>query len=83
MGLSLALAALKAGHKVLACARNVERARQEHPEVESSGGKWLKLDVTSSDTTEIVRQAVAESDGVDVVVNNAGYFMPGIIEDLR
>lgn len=78
----MALAALKAGHRVIACARNVEKAREEHPAVEAHGGRWLKLDVSSSDTTEIVRKAVEEAGGVDVVVNNAGYFQAGTIEDL-
>lgn len=83
LGLSIALAALKVGHNVIACARNPEKAAQEHPQVESLGGKWLQLDVTSLDTQTIVEGAIEEAGGIDVVVNNAGYLLPGALEDLK
>jgi len=78
-GLCITIAALKAGHHVIACARNVEKARSDNPKVEEQGGKWLQLDVTSPDTQSIIQSA----GGIDVVVNNAGYFASGNIEDLR
>jgi NAD(P)-dependent dehydrogenase (short-subunit alcohol dehydrogenase family) len=83
LGLRIALSALKAGHKVIACARNPEKAASEHPDVEAAGGKWLRLDVTSLETQQIVAQAVKEAGGLDVIVNNAGFAMAGTIEDLR
>ena len=46
LGLALAMSALKAGHSVLAGARNPLKAAKEHPELEAAGGKWLELDVT-------------------------------------
>ncbi|KAJ9663045.1 hypothetical protein H2198_001037 [Neophaeococcomyces mojaviensis] len=82
LGLAMALSALKAGHKVLAGARNPEKAAAEHPELETAGGKWLKLDVSSLDTQQVVSQAIEAFGGIDVVVNNAGYFQSGTIEDL-
>lgn len=82
LGLRISLAALAAGHRVLAGARNVEKARKEHPELEELGGTWLALDVTSADTQKVVENAVAAAGGIHTVVNNAGYFQTGSIEDL-
>jgi NAD(P)-dependent dehydrogenase (short-subunit alcohol dehydrogenase family) len=82
LGLALAMSALKAGHSVLACARNPLKAAQEHPELEAAGGKWLELDVTSAETQTKVEEAVATAGGIDVVVNNAGFLLPGAIEDV-
>ena len=83
-GLGIAVAALHAGHKVVATARNVEKARSDHPEVEQLGGRWLRLDVTDKATQMIVEGVVRDEDGrVDVVVNNAGVTHGGVIEDLR
>ena len=83
LGLAISLAVLEAGHHVIACARNPEKAEKEHPELAKKGGKWLKLDVTSPDTEQIVRDAVEKEGHVDVVVNNAGYTILGGVEDLR
>ena len=55
----------------------------ERPELARQGGKRLKLDVTSPDTEQIVREAVEKEGHVDVVVNNAGYTIVGGVEDLR
>ena len=82
LGLAISVSALRAGHKVLACARTPEKAAKDHPEVESLGGKWLRLDVTSSDAQQIVQKAVEDEGRIDVLVNNAGYALVGSIEDL-
>lgn len=82
LGLALAMSALKAGHSVLAGARDPLKAANEHPELEAAGGKWLELDVTSAETHTKVEQAIAAAGGIDVVVNNAGFFLPGAIEDI-
>ncbi len=85
LGLNISLSALRAGHTVIATARNVSKAAREHPSVEDLGGKWLELDVRSEDTEEIVRKAVQELAGgrIDVVVNNAGYTVISSLEDAR
>ena len=72
LGLNIALAALQAGHAVVATARNVQKAKSSNPVIEEKGGHWLELDVTSPDTQSIVEKTVKEHD-IDVVVNNAGY----------
>jgi NAD(P)-dependent dehydrogenase (short-subunit alcohol dehydrogenase family) len=83
LGLAISLAAVAAGHKVIACARNTDKAKEEHPELVERGGQWLKLDVTSKDTEQIVRDAIDKEGKIDVVVNNAGYTVIGSVEDLR
>jgi len=82
-GTVLAKAALKAGHKVIATARNPVKAAEAHPEIESLGGRWLELDVTSPDTKEKVDKAIREFGRIDVVINNAGYSILGSVEDMR
>lgn len=83
-GALLAESALKAGHRVLATARDPLRAAREYSQIESLGGKWLPLDVTSKKTSESVAQAIQENGGqIDVVINNAGYGLLGGFEDIR
>lgn len=83
LGTVLAETVLKAGHKVIATARDPVKAAQTHPQIESLGGKWLQLDITRPDTKETVETAIREVGHIDVVVNNAGYSLLGSIEDMR
>lgn len=84
LGLSLALAALRRGHKVLATARNPEKARSANPDVEKHGGIWIQLDTSKADAQSRVDAAIREHGGgrIDVVVNNAGYDLVNTVEDI-
>ncbi|KAH1742821.1 hypothetical protein KXX41_002888 [Aspergillus fumigatus] len=81
-GVVLAEAVLKAGHRVVATARNPIKAAQTYPQIESLGGTWLQLDVTRPDTKETVEDAIRKQGRIDVVVNNAGYALLGSVEDM-
>ncbi|PYH94022.1 short-chain dehydrogenase/reductase SDR [Aspergillus ellipticus CBS 707.79] len=83
LGTAIAEVVLRAGHKVIATARNPTKAAQENPQIEELGGQWLQLDVTSTDTAKTVEDAIRQAGGsIDVVVNNAGYSLLGSIEDM-
>lgn len=83
LGAAIAEAALQAGHKVIATARNPTKAAEANPQISNLGGIWMELDVTSSGTMKVVEDAVNEYGGViDVVINNAGYSLLGSIEDM-
>ena len=81
-GAEIALAALRVGHQVVATARNVSKARADLPEIEKLGGIWITLDVTSKDAQATAEKAVKDY-SVNVLVNNAGYGLRGVLEDLR
>jgi NAD(P)-dependent dehydrogenase (short-subunit alcohol dehydrogenase family) len=81
MGLDIAKAALRAGHKVVATGRNVERIKTALGQNENLLA--VKLDVTkSSDAETLVKSAVERFGAVDVLVNNAGNFYAGFFEEL-
>ncbi|KAM7185985.1 hypothetical protein V8F20_011576 [Naviculisporaceae sp. PSN 640] len=81
LGLEIAIEALKAGHSVVATARDPATAAKKHPEIESHGGIWAELDVTRPDTKDRVATIVKEKN-VNVLVNNAGYGILGSLEDI-
>ncbi|KAJ5404426.1 hypothetical protein N7509_004297 [Penicillium cosmopolitanum] len=84
LGTAIAESALRAGNKVLATARNPEKAALENPQIAELGGVWVRLDVTQTDTARHVEEIIRENGGasIDVVVNNAGYSLLGSIEDM-
>ncbi|KAH8691643.1 putative short chain oxidoreductase/dehydrogenase [Talaromyces proteolyticus] len=84
-GLVLAEIVLKHGHQVIAATRDPEAAALKSPHIEELGGKWMKLDVSSPSTAQDVDNAIKAlaGDRIDVLVNNAGFFMAGGVEDFN
>jgi NAD(P)-dependent dehydrogenase (short-subunit alcohol dehydrogenase family) len=81
LGRAFALAALEAGHRVVATARN---PLQLHDIVSRYGDRVraLALDVTSEAQARHAVDTAIETFGIlDVLVNNAGYGNVGPVED--
>jgi NAD(P)-dependent dehydrogenase (short-subunit alcohol dehydrogenase family) len=82
LGTDIALAALSAGHQVVATGRRPEEVGK------SLGGPHAallvtKLDVTSlKDVQAAVRTAVERFGRIDILVNNAGNFIAGYFEEI-
>lgn len=79
------MTALKAGHKVVATSRNPDKTPELVKQVESAGGKWLKLDMTFSEDEmkNVTEQVTKEFGRIDVLVNNASTAIMGPLEDIR
>src|SRR4051812_11990939 len=81
MGVSIAKAALAAGHDVVATGRNPDAVAAALGEAENL--LVAKLDVTDrEDAAAAVRAATDRFGGIDVLVNNAASFYAGFFEEL-
>jgi NAD(P)-dependent dehydrogenase (short-subunit alcohol dehydrogenase family) len=83
IGASAAKAALKAGDRVVAAGRSVQKVRNALRDVATGNLEVLQLDVSDEvQATAAVEQAVEKFGRIDVVVNNAGYSLLGNFEEL-
>ena len=79
-GLTIARAVQSHGHVVIATSRNPSRSPDLVAEVESKGGKWLKLDVDDPNCAQAIEDLEASGQQVDVLVNNAGSSIHACVE---
>ncbi|PSS06647.1 hypothetical protein M430DRAFT_70322 [Amorphotheca resinae ATCC 22711] len=79
-GLTLARAVQSHGHILIATSRNPSRTPDLVAEVETKGGKWLKMDVDDVNCAQIIEDLEASGNRVDVLVNNAGFSIHACVE---
>ena len=72
---------LERGDKVISTAR--ARSLSKLTELKEKGAATLELDVTAplNELHEVAAKAVAIYGHIDVVVNNAGYLIAGVLEE--
>jgi len=83
IGRGIVKAALKAGDRVVATGRNLDKVRKAFCGENRENLAFVQLDVTDeTQATAAVEQAVQRFGRIDVLVNNAGYSLLGNFEEL-
>jgi NAD(P)-dependent dehydrogenase (short-subunit alcohol dehydrogenase family) len=84
IGACTARAALKAGDRVVATGRNLEKVRNALRDVAGKSLEVLQLDVSDeTQVTTVVDQALEKFGRIDVIVSSAGYRLLGNYEELE
>jgi len=83
IGSGIAKAAMRAGDRVVATGRNLEKVQSTLSDVASENLAFVNLDVTDeSQVNAAVEEAVNRFGLIDVAVNNAGYSLLGNFEEM-
>ena len=85
LGLAFAREILAQGHNLIATSRNPDKDSKLVEEVQSNAqGRWRTMDVSwpRQQIERVTREAWEDFDGIDVLINNAGYSILGAAEDI-
>ena len=83
IGTGTAKAALRAGDRVVATGRNLEKVRKVYPDVAPENMAFVQLDVADeAQAKAAVDEATKRFGRIDVLVNNAGYSLLGNFEQM-
>src|SRR5258708_40242435 len=83
IGTGIAKAALRAGDRVVATGRNLDKVRGAYRDVATENIAFIQLDVADEARAKAaVDEAVKPFGRIDVVANNAGYSLRGHFQEM-